>query len=73
VLLVFKILENYNLYVSKNYKIYSMKAYTCPEYSCKVLIEIALYFELEEKQKIVATHRLIFLSFLYSSNTTYFF
>jgi hypothetical protein len=36
----------------KNYKIYSMNAYTCPEYSCKVLIEITLYFELEEKQKL---------------------
>jgi hypothetical protein len=44
---------------------------TCPKYSCKVLVETALYFELQEKTKIVASvdydfcQQLVF--FLYSS------
>jgi hypothetical protein len=46
--------------ISKNYKIYSLNTYTCFEYLCEVLVEIALYFELQEKNKFVATYRLKF-------------
>jgi hypothetical protein len=37
------------IYVSKNRHIYFMNTYTCTEYSCDVSVEIALYFELYEK------------------------
>jgi hypothetical protein len=36
--------------VSKNYKIYYMNTYTYPEYLWKVLVKIALYFELQKKR-----------------------
>jgi hypothetical protein len=66
-----KILENCNFCFLKNYEIYFINTYTCPGYSCKVLVEISMYFELQKKTKVMATYRLIFLSeiclFLYSS------
>jgi hypothetical protein len=37
-----------------------LNTYTCFEYLCEVSIEIALYFELQEKNKFVAMYRLKF-------------
>jgi hypothetical protein len=34
-----------------------MNTYKCSEYSCKVLAEIALYFELQKNNKYVAVYR----------------
>jgi hypothetical protein len=53
-----------------------MNTYICHEYSCKISLEIALYFELQEKNKFVATYSGIYLSeiclFCIAQNTTYF-
>jgi hypothetical protein len=45
--------------------IYSMNTYTCPKYSCIVLVEISMYFELQKKAKIMATYRLRFMLEIY--------
>jgi hypothetical protein len=34
----------------------TMNAYIYPEYSCKVSLQTALYFELQERNKFVATY-----------------
>jgi hypothetical protein len=60
-------------YISKNYKIYSLNTYTCFEYLCEVLVEIALYFELQKKLWLrIDSNFVRNLSFLYSSKYTIF-
>jgi hypothetical protein len=53
------------LLVVKNYKIYSIDTYICSEYSCKVSVEFALYFEPQRKTKKLTTYRLRLLSEIY--------
>lgn len=62
VLSVFKMFKKLSIYVSINDHIYSMNTYIYSEYSCEVSVEVALYFELQEKNKFVATYRDIYLS-----------
>jgi hypothetical protein len=38
--------------VSKNHHIYPMNTYIYSEYSCKTSLEIAFYFELQEKKSL---------------------
>jgi hypothetical protein len=68
----------YKLYTSvlKNHHIYSINTYTCPGYSCEILVEISLYFDLQEINKFIATYRGRYLSEIYlfcvAQNSTYF-
>jgi hypothetical protein len=68
----------YKLYTSvlKNHHIYSINTYICPGYSCEILVEISLYFDLQEINKFIATYRGRYLSEIYlfcvAQNSTYF-
>jgi hypothetical protein len=76
VLPVFKIFKKLYICILKNRHIYFTNTYICPEYSWKVLVEIALYFKLQEKNKFVATYSGRYLSenflFCIAQNTTFF-
>jgi hypothetical protein len=76
VLLVFKIFEkNVSVFQKIITFILWIYIYTCSEYSCGVLVEIALYFELQQKKLWlhIVTYICQKFIFLYSSKCNIFF